>query len=44
MVEFIKEYWLWIVAPIVLVLAIVGLVIATGDSSEDEAPFIYTVY
>jgi hypothetical protein len=44
MAEFIKEYWVWIAAPIVLVLAGVAVVILIGGGDEEEAPFVYTVY
>ena len=44
MVEFIKEYWLWIAAPIVLVLAAVTVVIVMGGGDEEEAPFVYSVF
>ena len=43
MKEFLKEYWLWIVIPFVLVVG--GLALAwlmMGD--EGATPFVYNIY
>jgi hypothetical protein len=42
--EFIKEYWLWILAPMVLVgLAVVFMIAFTGPD-DGSAPFIYSLF
>ena len=41
--NFLREYWPWIVVPIVLVVAAVFVVLLmTGE--DDVAPFIYNVF
>jgi hypothetical protein len=43
MKAFLKEYWLWIVVPFVLVLG--GLVLAFFLLGDDGAsPFVYNIY
>ena len=40
--NFLKENWIWIVAPVALV-AIGVIVILTMSSEDPAAPFIYTL-
>jgi hypothetical protein len=41
--KFLREYWLWIAMPIVLVVTAVLLVVfLSGDN--DPAPFVYNVF
>lgn len=46
--KFLKEYWLWIVAPIVLVfgllIAVMVLDSLTGDDDDTDQPFIYNIW
>ncbi|MDP6384590.1 MAG: hypothetical protein QGI93_00190 [Planctomycetota bacterium] len=42
MSDFLKENWIWIVAPIALV-AIGVIVILTMSSEDPAAPFTYTL-
>jgi nitrogen fixation-related uncharacterized protein len=39
--EFLKEYWLWIVVPIALVLIALAALLWFGAGSDSE--FIYTI-
>ncbi len=41
--QFLRENWLWIVAPIVIVLVAVAWLLYTSES-DSAAPFIYNVY
>ncbi len=41
--KFLKENWIWIVAPIVLV-AILLVVVAMLGSGDESAPFIYNIF
>jgi hypothetical protein len=41
--EFWREYWLWIVVPIVVVFAVVvGAMFLLGG--DDTSPFIYNIF
>ena len=40
---FLREYWAWIVVPIVLVVAAV-LVVLFLTSDQEAAPFVYNVF
>ena len=42
MANFFRENWLYIVAPLVLILLGLGLLIAFGDQSA--SPFIYNIF
>ena len=45
--KFLKEYWLWILAPIVIVFGLLIAVVAFGNSGEGEdadQPFIYNIW
>ena len=43
MKEFLKEYWLWIVVPIALVIALLAVVVfLAGD--EGASPFQYNIF
>jgi hypothetical protein len=40
---FLRENWIWIVAPIVIVLGLfVAIILLQG--SEDASPFIYNIF
>ena len=39
--NFLRENWIWIVAPIVLVVGLVAVVIVSG--SQADSPFIYDI-
>ena len=44
---FLKENWLWIVAPMVLVLIAVVVILLSGgasDGAEGEAKYIYNLW
>ena len=41
--RFLRENWLWIVAPIVIVLVLMGVIVWLSESGE-EAPFIYPIF
>lgn len=41
--KFIRENWLWIVAPIVIVLVLFVAIIAMGGG-DDTSPFIYNIF
>ena len=43
MKEFLKEYWLWIVVPIVLVLGALALVFFLS-ADDGASPFQYNVF
>ena len=43
MMNFLKEYWLWIVVPIVLVLGGLWVLVAMMEGDE-TAPFQYNVF
>jgi hypothetical protein len=40
--KFLRENWLWIVGPIVIVLVVL-LVLAFAFSGDDTAPFVYNL-
>jgi len=40
--NFLRENWIWIVAPIVIVLILFVVLIAM--SGEDDSPFIYNIF
>ena len=42
MTEFLRENWIWIVAPIALVVVLVGVVIVMG--ADGDSPFIYNLF
>ena len=44
MSEFIKEYWLWILLPFVLVVGGIGVLILLSGSSGDFSDFTYNVF
>ena len=41
--RFLRENWIWIVAPIVIVLIAVAFLLYNSES-DSAAPFIYNVY
>jgi len=40
--KFLRENWIWIAAPIVLVVGLVAVVIYVG--SQGDSPFIYNIW
>ena len=42
MIEFFKENWLWIVVPLIFVLA-AALLFVSATGGEDMDPFIYNL-
>ena len=40
--NFLREHWLYIVTPLVVVLAVLIVVVVTADGSLSD--FIYTIY
>jgi len=40
--SFLRENWIWIVAPIVLVLALVVALLVFGGG--DDSPFVYNIF
>jgi hypothetical protein len=43
--SFLRENWIWIVAPLVLVLVAVGVLLLAGSGGEGEdAAFIYNIF
>lgn len=41
--RFLRENWVWIVAPIVIVIAAVAYLLITSEG-DSAAPFIYNVF
>jgi hypothetical protein len=41
--RFLRENWIWIVAPIVIVLGLFVAIILMQDSN-DASPFIYNIF
>ena len=41
--KFLRENWIWIVAPIVLVLLLVVALLVFGRGG-DESPFVYNIF
>ena len=41
--KFLRENWVWILAPIVIVLVLFLVIIFTAGS-EDASPFIYNIF
>jgi hypothetical protein len=44
MIDFLKENWLWILLPFVIVLGGLLLLMWTGSGEESVAPFQYNVF
>ena len=42
MKSFLRENWIWIVAPIVIVLVLFAVLIAMGGG--DDSPFTYRIF
>ena len=42
MSNFLRENWIWIVAPIALVVGLVAVMIVIG--SQGDAPFVYPIW
>lgn len=43
MLKFLRENWIWIVAPIAVVAALL-LAIAFFGSGDDPSPFVYNIF
>lgn len=41
--NFLRENWIWIVAPIVLVLILVVALLVLGGGGDDS-PFVYNIF
>jgi len=41
--NFLRENWIWIVAPVVLVLILVVVLMVWGGG-DDASPFAYSIY
>ena len=41
--KFLRENWLWIVAPIVFVVILFIVIIMVNDS-DDASPFVYNIF
>ena len=41
--KFLRENWLWIIAPIVFVLVLMGVIVWMTEGDE-SAPFIYNIF
>jgi hypothetical protein len=45
MVKFLRENWIWIVAPIVVVAVVLAVLAWFGGGSEDPVtPFVYPIH
>lgn len=42
MKTFLRENWIWIVAPLVIVLVLFAVIVIAG-SGDDVSPFIYSI-
>lgn len=42
MSSFLRENWLYIVAPLAIILIVLAVVLLTGDDSS--SPFIYNIF
>ena len=40
--SFLRENWIWIVAPIVLVMILVVVLLVMGGG--DDSPFVYNIF
>ena len=43
MAAFLKEYWLWILVPFLIVVGGIGLLWFVGAGASDAGDFIYNV-
>ena len=41
---FLREYWPWIVVPLVLVLGAVGLLLLLAGGDDASSPFDYPIF
>jgi hypothetical protein len=44
MIKFIRENWVWIVAPIVVVAVLITVIAFFGGSDDSVSPFQYNVF
>ena len=42
MVDFLKQNWIWILAPVVLVVGVILFLVLTGGDAGEQ-PFIYNL-
>ncbi len=43
MENFLRENWIWILAPIVLVLCLIAALVVFGGTGDDT-PFVYNIF
>jgi hypothetical protein len=44
MKNFLKEFWLWILVPFVLVLGLLALLFVVSGGGDSTSPFVYNVF
>lgn len=44
MAKFIREYWLWITVPFLLVIALVAYLVFSGGDADSVTPFTYEIF
>lgn len=42
--SYLREYWLWILLPLVLILAGLAVLILMGTGGDQSAPFLYDLF
>jgi len=42
--RFLREYWIWIAIPFLIVAGIVAFVLLSGSGEETSTPFSYPIY
>ncbi len=44
MKNFLREFWLWILIPVLIVAGGILLLIVWGNGSESSSPFVYNLF
>jgi len=44
MKDFLRENWIWIVAPFVFAVVILGVVLLVFGGGDDTSPFVYNIF
>lgn len=44
MMNFLKEYWLWILVPMLLILAALAVLLLMAGGDDSASPFQYNVF
>lgn len=44
MTNFLKEYWPWIVVPMLIIFGALALLLFTMGGDDSSSPFLYTVF